>query len=61
MEKLDGINTVIVEVETGAVTVNYDEKLEKPTIVNSLSKMGYPEKGTSNNLQKAKFFVSCAI
>ena len=30
-------------------------------LLEKLSKLGYPELGTSNVLQKAKSYVSCAI
>ena len=62
--EIDGVETV--SVDNDADTVNYTGSTDaRQTVVEKLSKMGYPEKGTVSGLEAgvtaAKSFVSCAI
>ena len=59
LSKIEGVETVDVDLERSAVSVS--GTVQKPTILDRLSSMGYPEQGTTNLMQTAKSFVSCAI
>lgn len=64
LSEIDGVESVIVDVEQGAVTVNSDEEL-RPLVTENLKKLGYPISGSVEGMgsvkAKAKSFVSCAI
>jgi copper chaperone len=64
LQKLDGVGSVSVAIETGRVTVSAAAE-DRERLVAALLKSGYPEKGSTEGLQaakvKAKSFVSCAI
>jgi copper chaperone CopZ len=55
--KITGVESVNIENETISVSGNADKNI----IVETLSKLGYPEKGNNDLFKKAKSFVSCAI
>ncbi len=61
---LEGVDSVDVNIETGAVEVQADDGL-RPDITRKLASMGYPETGSVQGLKsagaKAKSFVSCAV
>jgi copper chaperone CopZ len=61
--KLDGIITAKADAESSTVLVEYsgDSELIEKKIEEKLAQIGYPKKGTGNNFQKAKSYVSCAI
>lgn len=61
LEKIEGVNSVNVVLETSAVEVEKTTEVSREAIIEKLSKLGYPEIGTTNLLQKAKSYVSCAI
>lgn len=58
---IEGISDVNIDIEGGAIKMNYksENSLEEAKI--ALSKMGYPEKGTSDFIDNAKSYVSCMI
>jgi copper chaperone len=64
LQKLDGINSVSVDIENGRVCVTAATD-DRERLVSTLLQHGYPEKGSIEGLQaakaKAKSFVSCAI
>lgn len=57
--KLNGVENVSIDQDTETVTV--DGTAERATLIQALSKLGYPEKGNNDLLKKAKYYVSCAI
>ena len=61
LKELDGVQHVAVDLGTTTVVVTANEKVTRAMLLEKLSKLGYPELGTSNVLQKAKSYVSCAI
>lgn len=61
ISKLNGVNQVEVDVEHGTVSVLGSNACDRELLVKTLSKLGYPEHGTSTDLQKVKSYVSCAV
>lgn len=57
--KIRGVGEVSIDKETEIITVN--GSTDKSILVNTLSRLGYPEKGQNNLLKKAKSYVSCTI
>jgi len=64
LEKLDGIDSVTVDVESGRVTVDGDGNTRQ-NVIERLASLGYPETGSVEGIRsataKAKSFVSCAV
>ena len=64
LEKLDGVDAVTVDVESGCVTVDGDDG-QRGTVIERLVSLGYPETGSVEGIRsataKAKSFVSCAV
>ena len=61
LKSMDGVQNVTVDVETSTVVVEKEEAITRVLLLEKLAKWGYPEIGTSNLVQKAKSYVSCAI
>ncbi len=63
--QLDGVSSVVVDVEQGRVDVDYDDAIALETIKLRLSQLGYPEVDTLHGIKKvaanARSFVSCAV
>jgi len=59
--KMEGVKDVNVLLESSTVEIEKDENVSREALIEKLSKLGYPEIGTSNLIQKAKSYVSCAI
>jgi copper chaperone CopZ len=61
--KLNGVHAVNVDAEKGTVRLEYvgNSEANEKAIEKKLAQLGYPKKGTGNNFQKAKSYVSCAI
>ncbi len=61
--KLDGVHEVQIDSETSELSIVYegDKQVTENLIEKKLALLGYPRKGTGNNFQKAKSYVSCAI
>jgi copper chaperone CopZ len=57
--KIKYVTEVAIDKETDTITVNSDT--DRAVFVNTLSNLGYPEKGHNTLLHKGKSFVSCAV
>ncbi len=55
------VSTVNVDPESGTVEINYEKAGRREEYIKLLSKLGYPEAGTSTLLQKGKSYISCAV
>lgn len=53
-----GVGDVQVDLDKGAISMEGD--FDKESVLEKLSKMGYPQKGNNTLLKQAKSFVSCA-
>ncbi len=60
LNDLDGVSNTEIFVEEGKIAFDQEETLELESIKKALAKIGYPEQGTSNTIQKAKSYISCA-
>ncbi|MBR9920940.1 MAG: heavy-metal-associated domain-containing protein [Bacteroidetes bacterium] len=61
IKALDGVNDIQIELEKSELTIECEDALDRETLLNKLSKLGYPEQGTSNFVQKATSYVSCMV
>ncbi|MBL7943169.1 MAG: heavy-metal-associated domain-containing protein, partial [Flavobacteriales bacterium] len=52
---------VSVEREMEMVTITGADDLDKSHITAILRRLGYPEKGANNLIEKARSYVSCAM
>ena len=59
--KVDGVKLIKVNVEDSIVEIVYEGHNRRMDYIKALTKMGYPEAGTSNLIQKGKSYISCAI
>lgn len=60
--KMNGITKVEVLFNPESVLIEFDEKIiTRNDIVQTLSKLGYPEKGNNSLIKNMKSYVSCAI
>lgn len=60
--KMNGITKVEVLFNPESVLIEFDEKLiTRNDILQTLSKLGYPEKGNNSLIKNMKSYVSCAI
>tara|TARA_R110000868_G_scaffold73075_2_gene212329 strand:+ start:362 stop:655 length:294 start_codon:yes stop_codon:yes gene_type:complete len=61
--KLDHVISANATAENSTVWIEYtgNKELTEKAIEEKLAQIGYPKKGTGNNFQKAKSYVSCAI
>ncbi len=57
---IKGTSNVQIDLETQTINVEGPEEL-RSKISAKLHKLGYPEQGENNFLEKAKSYVSCAI
>jgi copper chaperone len=57
---VDGTSNVVIDLENEKITVDANETLREK-IVAKLHKLGYPEVGQNNFIEKAKSYVSCAV
>lgn len=62
---LDGVTRAHVIEQTDEVEVSYNEGMDLAIIKNKLKKLGYPETGTTEGIEKlatnVRSYVSCAI
>lgn len=62
---IKGVGKVSVNNDTDEVTISYADSTNLNTIREKLKHLGYPEKGTTEGLEKfamgVKSYVSCAI
>lgn len=62
LDKIDGLNAVIVDVEEGAVSFEYETEAQFELAHERLVALGYPFDDDKNSMiTKAKSFVSCAV
>ena len=61
IKKVAGVNGVAVDVDTSAVSILHEVGVSKQKLLKRLASLGYPELGTSSDLQKVKSYVSCAV
>lgn len=57
--KIENVIEVAIDKETDTITI--DAENDRAVFVNTLSSLGYPEKGHNTLLHKGKSFVSCAV
>jgi copper chaperone CopZ len=57
--KIENVTEVEIDKETDTITIDADN--DRAVFVNTLSSLGYPEKGHNTLLHKGKSFVSCAV
>lgn len=57
--KIENVTKVTIDKETDTITIN--SNTDRAVFVNTLSNLGYPEKGHNTLLHKGKSFVSCAV
>ena len=57
--KIEKVTDVAIDKETATITI--DAENDRAIFVNTLSSLGYPEKGQNTLLHKGKSFVSCAV
>lgn len=58
---MEGVLEVKVDTDTDTVEVGFEKESHRDKYIRVLSKLGYPEAGTSTILQKGKSYISCAI
>ena len=61
LQEMEGVDNVNVVLKTSVVEIELEKNISREALIEKLSKWGYPEMGTSNLVQKAKSYVSCAI
>ena len=59
--KIEGIKDIDINSQSGTITIQHEELMNTDVFKNTLDTLGYPMLGTSNQLQKAKSYISCAI
>lgn len=64
LAQMNGISSVVVDIETARIDVGFDETLPLAAIKQKLTSLGYPEVNTVRGISKvaanAKSYVSCA-
>ncbi len=65
LAQMNGISSVVVDIETARIDVGFDETLPLTAIKQKLTSLGYPEANTVHGISKvaanAKSYVSCAV
>lgn len=59
LSKISGVSSV--EIDKGSESITIDSETGRSILVDTLSGLGYPEKGENTLLKKAKSYISCAI
>jgi copper chaperone len=60
--KIDGVTSVKIDNENDAVTVTYEDNVERERITNKLHALGYPEATEENGLLlQLKSYASCMM
>jgi copper chaperone len=57
--QIENVTEVAIDKEADTITINSNK--DRAVLVNTLSNLGYPEKGHNTFLHKGKSFVSCAV
>ena len=58
--KIKGVSVVEIDKEADKVSVE-GENVEREELINKLTALGYPEKGSNSLMSKSKSVVSCAV
>jgi copper chaperone len=59
---INGVKTVAVDIDKDAIDLNYDDNVERSTIISKLLSLGYPEATEKNGLLlQLKSYTSCMI
>lgn len=62
---LDGVESVDIQLDVQRVTIEAEDEALKDVAIQTLVKLGYPEKGSVSGMEalkgKAKSVVSCAV
>lgn len=61
LEKINSLKEVNVDIDKSEVQVSSDRTIDRAEVVSVLARLGYPELGQGNTLQKVKSYVSCAV
>jgi copper chaperone CopZ len=62
LTSIKGVNKVEVFIDNAQVEVDFDEaQCKRQNIAEKLKKLGYPENGEGNFVDKMKSYVSCAV
>ena len=65
LSAIEGVESVAIAIEAQTVTVDMTDNAMKTAVIESLKRMGYPEKGSVEGFEaikgKAKSVVSCAV
>jgi copper chaperone len=65
LSQIKGASLITVNKETETVELSYDDAAVLVEVKDKLLKLGYPEKGTTEGLEKlaagARSYISCAI
>lgn len=60
--KIEGVNSVKIDMENDTVDVIYDDNVDREKITNKLHSLGYPEATEENGLLlKIKSYASCLL
>ena len=60
LSAMEGVKRVTVDLATSTILVEKDESVARTELLKKLTQSGYPEVGTTNLMQKAKSYISCA-
>lgn len=61
LKQIDSVTDVEINLEEGIVNASGDSKMNRALLVNKLTAMGYPEKGSNSTSLKVKSYMSCAV
>ncbi len=61
LKKFLAVEEVSVNLDHGEVVIQHNGTLDRSDFLHLLAKLGYPEMGTGNAMQKVKSFASCAV
>jgi copper chaperone CopZ len=60
LQKIEGVEQVQISKEDDKVEVS-GINVDRNTVIDKLTKLGYPEKGNNSTISKVKSYLSCAI
>jgi copper chaperone len=59
--KEESVSKVLIDIKTGELDIEGSDSLDREALIEKLSHLGYPERGTSNFRHKATSYVSCMV
>lgn len=59
--QMDGVEFVDVDTEKSLVEAEVQDRVMRHAMIEQLARLGYPEAGTGNLLQRGISYVSCMI